>query len=75
MALLNTVRIGIVETILQNVVYALPARQVRAMASVSVDISLDNSTWAALANVTTGADCTAAFVRCTTGNALFLCKV
>ncbi len=75
MALLNMLRIGVVETLLQNVVYSLPARQIKVMTSLAVDVSLDNSTWAALANATTGTDCTAVFVRCTTGNALFLCKV
>lgn len=69
------VKIGVVETLTQNVVYALPARQVRVMSSLAIDISLDGAAWAALANATTGADCTAAFVRCTGGNALFVAKV
>jgi hypothetical protein len=69
------VRIGPVETLTQNVAFALPARQVRVMSSLAIDVSLDGSTWAALANATTGADCTAAFVRCTTGNALFVARV
>lgn len=71
----TSLKIGPVETMTQNVVYALPARQVRLMSSLAVDISLDGSAWAALANATTGADCTAAFIRCTTGNALVVLKV
>lgn len=71
----TAVLIGPVQTLTQNVVYALPARQVRVMSSIAVDISLDGSAWAALANSTTGADCTAAFVRCTTGSPLFVARV
>jgi hypothetical protein len=69
------VKIGPIETLTQNQAFALPARQVRVMASAAIEISLDGSTWAALANSTTGADCTAVFVRCTTTNALLACKV
>jgi hypothetical protein len=68
-------RIGPVETLTQNQVFALPARQVRVMSSLAIDVSLDGSAWAALANATTGADCTAAFVRCTVGTALIVCRV
>lgn len=69
------VKIGPVETLTQNVTFALPARQVRLMASAAVEISLDGSAWAVLANSTTGADATAAFVRCTTTNALVVVRV
>jgi hypothetical protein len=72
---ITQIRLGPVETLVQNQVYALPARQARLMSSLAVDVSLDNSTWSALANATTGADVTAAFVRCTTGAALLVCKV
>jgi hypothetical protein len=71
----TSVRIGPVETLTQNQTFALPARQVRVMASAAIEISLDGSSWAVLANSTTGADCTAAFVRCTTASALFVARV
>ncbi len=71
----NSIKIGPVETLLQNVVYALPARQVRVMSSLAVDVSLDAAAWANLANALTGADCTAAFIRCTGGNALIVARV
>lgn len=66
--------IGYVQTLTQNVAFALPARQVRVMTSLAVDVSLDGAAWANLANATTGADCTAAFIRCTAGNGLFIAR-
>ena len=63
--------IGYAQPILQNVIYALPARTVRVQADAAVEVSnvvafspLDVLTGAD----TIGAETSARFLRCTTGN-------
>lgn len=58
-------------TLVQNQVYAMPARAVRVHSSVVLEISFDGTTWDTLtASDTVGADAGAAFVRSTTANAV-----
>ena len=68
--------IGPVHNLLQNVIYALPARNVRVQSTTAVEVSLSTTTtaFAVLANSTTGAETSAAFVRCTTGATTIICK-
>ena len=66
---------GYVHAILQNVAYAVPSRAALIQASVALEVSLDNSTWAALANSTTGTQITAPFVRCPSSNASVIIKL
>jgi hypothetical protein len=55
--------------ILQNVVYALPAKRVRVHSLAAVEISVDGSAWDALTGgETVGADAGSTFLRCPTGN-------
>ena len=62
-------------TILQNVVYALPASAGRLHSLAAVEISPDGVTWDALTNSeTVGADVASGFVRCTTGNTTLVFK-
>lgn len=72
---MNSLLIGPVNSLVQNIAYALPARQVRIMAGAVVQASLDNSTWANVVNSDTGADITAVFVRCATGATTCVVKV
>lgn len=70
----QSIQVGVATPITQNVVYALPARKCFLQALAAVEVSIDNSTWAALANSTTGAPTSAIYVRCTTGNTTIVCK-
>lgn len=68
-------QVGVATVITQNVVYALPARISRVQALAAVEVSIDNSTWAVLANsTTTGAETSAIYARCTTGDTTVVCK-
>lgn len=67
--------IGPAQTITQNIANALPARQVRIVSTVALEVSVDGSSWSALANSTTGTDVTGVFVRCTTASPLVVCRV
>src|SRR4030095_2514986 len=52
----------------QNEVYALPSGQNFVTSSLAVDQSVDNTTWTALTGAnTTGVNCGAKYLRCTTG--------
>lgn len=68
--------IGPVHSLVQNTIYALPARLVRVHSTTAVEVSLSTTTtaFAVLANSTTGAETSAAFVRCTTANTTIICK-
>lgn len=67
--------IGPPNTVLQNIVYALPANTVRIHASAAVEISFDGTTWDALTNSeTVGAEAASGFLRCTSANATVFCK-
>jgi hypothetical protein len=76
MAYTKGLTIGPVHSILQNVVYALPARNVRVLAGAAVEVSLDGTNFTALTGsaLTTGVETSAAFVRCTTGNTSIILK-
>jgi len=68
--------IGPAHDILQNVVYAMPARKVRIHALAAVEISVDGSAWDALtAADTVGAEAASAFIRCPGGNTTVILKV
>jgi len=67
--------IGPTHTLTQSVVYALPARQVRMLSSAVLEVSVDNSSFTAVAATTTGTDVTAGWTRCTTGAAVVVCRV
>lgn len=61
--------IGPAQAIVQNTVYAMPARTVRVHSLAAVEISVDASSWDALTNSdTVGAEAGSCFLRCTTGN-------
>lgn len=62
------------ETLLQNAIYALPARAVVITASGAVDVSLDGLSWTNLANATTGAVTGSRYIRSTGVNTTVLCK-
>jgi len=69
MAYLTLLTIGPVHDILQNIVYALPARKTRMQADAVVETSLQSTTgFTAVAASTTGVETSASFVRCTTAN-------
>lgn len=70
----TSIPLGVPVAITQNVAYALPARTVRLQSLAAVEVSIDNSTWATLTNSTTGAETSAVFVRCTTGNTTVVVK-
>lgn len=72
---MNTLLIGPANALVQNTVYALPARQVNLMSSAVIQTSLDNLTFADVAASTTGTAVTALFVKCTTGAAICVVKV
>lgn len=75
MAITNSLLIGPVNSILQNVVYAMPPRAVRVHALAAVEISVDGSAWDALTNAdTVGADAASAFIRCPGGNTSVVLK-
>jgi hypothetical protein len=67
--------IGPTQTLTQSVVYALPARQVRMLSSAVLEVSVDNSSFTAVAATTTGTDVTAGWAKCTTGAAVVVCRV
>jgi hypothetical protein len=60
--------LGPVQALTQNVVYGLPARSCWLHSLAALEISVDASTWTALATSTTGVQVGSAFIRCTTGN-------
>jgi hypothetical protein len=61
--------------IAQNVVFALPARACRVMASAAIEIGqTDAGPFAALAGYATGAEVAAGFIRCPGGSATITCK-
>ena len=66
--------VGSTHTLTQNVVYALPSVALWIHSSAALEVSLDNSNWAALASSTTGIQVTAPFVRSTTGSAIVMIK-
>lgn len=68
MAVTQLIEVGIVTSIAQNTIFALPARKCFIMAQAAVEISLDGSTFVtATGSNTTGVATVAPFVRCTTG--------
>lgn len=70
-----SILIGPTHTLTQNIAYALPARQVRIISSAVLQASVDGSSYADVAATTTGTDLTSVFVKCTTGNAVVVCRV
>jgi len=67
--------IGPAQAMEQDVVYALPARQVRLMSVDVIQVSVDGSTYSDVADSTTGVDVTAVFAKCTTGDTTVVCRV
>jgi hypothetical protein len=68
--------IGPAHSIIQNVVYGLPARVVRVHSLAAVEISVDGSTWDALTNAeTVGAEAGSVFIRCPGGNTTLTLRV
>lgn len=62
-------------TLVQNQVYAMPAKAVRVHSTVVLEISPDGSAWDTLtASDTIGADAASGFVRSTTANAIAVFK-
>lgn len=61
-------------TILQNVVYALPAVKVRLRAEPNCELAQTSTgPWVNMTGPTEGFDSAAAFIRCTTANAIVTC--
>lgn len=68
MAVTTLLTIGPSHDLVQNVVYAMPARKVRVHALAAVEISVDGSTWDALTgSETVGAEASSGFLRCPGG--------
>lgn len=68
--------IGPAHAILQNVVYAMPARKVRIHSLAAVEISVDGSSWDALTgSETVGAEAASGFLRCPGGDTTVILKV
>lgn len=67
---LNSLMIGPIYTLTQNTSYACPARRTFIRSSAALETSMDESTWVALPLTNGMAELSAAFVRCTTTNAL-----
>lgn len=63
-------------TLVQDVVYALPASACRVAAEAAVEVSMDNDTWVALtgANTGTGVETSAQFIRATTADTIVSVK-
>lgn len=67
--------IGPVITLLQNIIYALPARSCFILAGAVIQVSLDGTTFANLVGSNVGIQTSAIFVRCATGDTSFVAKV
>lgn len=67
--------IGPAATLTQNVVYALPAREVNVMSTRVLQVSVDGSAYSDVAATTTGTALTGVFVKCTTGSAVVVARV
>lgn len=72
----DTLLIGMPNDLVQNTVYALPARSVFLQSTVGLEYTAGTtgSTFAALTNSTTGVQCSGGFVKCTTAAAVVRCK-
>ena len=66
----NSLTIGPVHTITQNVSFALPPRRLKVRSSGALETSLDESTWVAVTLVDGQADVAAPFIRTTAATAL-----
>lgn len=67
---------AVIESISQNVVYALPARAIVIFSEAQLEISNHtNSGWQAIAGTTTGVTVSGGYVRCTTGDTVISCKL
>jgi hypothetical protein len=72
----STLLIGPTNNLVQNEVYALPARLVFIKSSAALEVGDTSGSFSALAGAnTTGVNCAGGFVRCTTGAAVVRCKV
>lgn len=71
----QSLMIGPVTQLTQNIAYALPARQVRLQSTAVLQVSIDGSSYSDLTATTTGTDVTAVFVKCTTGTCNVVCRV
>jgi len=76
MAYISTLSAGVVYTLTQNQVYALPPKKVAILSDSALEQNLTNSTtgWTVLTSATTGVETSAPFVRCTTGAAVVSVK-
>lgn len=71
------IQVGVVSTIIQNTVYALPASLTHLTATAAVETGLSSGTTGFTlqsTSTTTGLFVSAAFVRCTTGTTTICCK-
>jgi len=66
--------IGTINTLVQNVGYALPARRVLARTTAAIETSQDNSTYAAVTTTNNQAELSAAFIRTTAATAIVTLK-
>lgn len=76
MAYVTTLSAGVVYTLVQNTIYALPVAKVAILSDTALEQNVTNGTtgWTALASSTTGTETAAPFVRCTTGAAVVSVK-
>jgi len=72
----QSIQVCVPTTITQNVGYAMPARACIIASSAALEVSVDNSTYIAMAVSATNASPLVAFpfVRCTTANAVVVVK-
>lgn len=73
----KTLLIGTLNDLVQNEVYALPARLVHLTSTVALEYTAGTTggSYSTLTNATSGTFCSAAFVRSTTGAARVFVKV
>lgn len=70
----ESLTIGPVHTLTEDVIYALPPRAVLLQSDVEVETSLDGVNFAVLAGSTTGVMTAAIFVRCPSDDTLIVLK-
>jgi hypothetical protein len=68
---LRALQLGDPTSILQNEVFALPAALCQIAATVACEVSVNGTTWVALANEAVTA---AAFIRCPTASSIVIAK-
>jgi hypothetical protein len=76
MAAFPQIQVGVATNILQNVVYAMPARACVVSSSVVLEISMDGTTFVAMLVSAVGSSplVAAPFIRCPSANAIVIAK-